>query len=289
MGTCSWSFEDWRDVFYPDGLASGQELPYYATYLPAVEVDATFYSAPRPEVAAGWAGKTPDRFEFTAKMPRQITHDARLRDCGAETAAFIESLQPLGAKLGAVLVQLPPTFRPQSDEDALRGFLDALPTGEDAPRFAVEFRHADWRRPRFIRLLEEHRVAWVWNDGTAASDGAAAPFAVLPQTTDLLYLRLLGDVATKFRPDGERHFRYGSLLWPRDQALEGWARRIERHLEDCERIFVMIDNHFEGFSPLTCQRLARLLGIAIELPSLVAHAPVAGDLPAERDEQMPLL
>lgn len=286
LGTCSWSFEDWRDVFYPDGLASGQELAYYAAYLPAVEVDATFYGAPRPVTPAAWAAKTPERFAFTAKMPRQITHEARLRDSAGQAAAFVESLRPLGSRLEAVLVQLPPTFRPATDEDALRAFLAELPAG---PRFAVEFRNAEWRRRRFVRLLEEHRIAWVWADASTVADHSAAPFVVLPQTTDFLYLRLLGDVATKFRPDGKRRFRYGSLLWPRDEALEGWARRIERRLGDCQRIFVMADNHFEGFSPLTCQRLGKLIGIPLELPSLIAHAPGAGGSPVERDEQMPLL
>lgn len=286
LGTCAWTFADWRDVFYPDHLAAGQELAYYATYLPAVEIDSTFYGAPRPEAAAAWAGKTPDALSFTAKMPRSITHEARLRDCGDAAEAFADSLQPLGAKLGAVLIQLPPTFRPQTDEEALRAFLERLPAGA---RFAIEFRHDDWRRRRFTRLLEEHRVAWAWCDGSRVEDSTEAPFAVLPQTTDFLYLRLTGDRATKFRPGGERQFRYGSLLWPRDQALEGWARRIERHRGDCKRIFVLADNHFEGFSPLTCQRLGALLGLPITLPSLVEHAAEPGAAPQERDEQLPLL
>ena len=84
LGTCAWSFDDWKDVFYPAGLASGQQLAYYAHYLPAVEIDSTFYHIPRLDVVAAWADKTPDDFVFTAKMPRAITHDARLRNCERE-------------------------------------------------------------------------------------------------------------------------------------------------------------------------------------------------------------
>ena len=51
----------------------------------------------------------------------------------------------------------------------------------------------------------------------------------------------------------------------------------------------MINNHYEGFSPLTCQRLGRLLGIEVKLPSLAQHAAKPGEVPAERDEQMELL
>ncbi len=62
-----------------------------------------------------------------------------------------------------------------------------------------------------------------------------------------------------------------------------------KHLVDLQKIFVMINNHYEGFSPLTCQRLGRLLGIDIELPSLVEHSAGPGEGPEERDEQLELL
>ncbi len=53
LGTCAWNFEDWRDVFYPASLASNQELAYYARYLPAVEIDSTFYHIPRARRGRG--------------------------------------------------------------------------------------------------------------------------------------------------------------------------------------------------------------------------------------------
>ncbi len=286
LGTCAWNFEDWKDVFYPAGLASGQQLPYYAHYLPAVEIDSTFYHIPRLDVVAAWADKTPDDFVFTAKMPQAITHDARLRNCGRELTAFLGSLRPLGEKLGAVLIQFSPFFNPEHDEYALREFLDLLPAGEIS--FAVEFRNPDWHTPRVVKMLAEHGVAWTWNDLSALDAQDEAAFSFLPQTADFLYVRLMGDLETKFRPDGERQFRYGSLLWPRAGGLENWAHRITKHVGDFRNIFVMINNHYEGFSPLTCQRLGRLLGMDLKLPSLAQHAARPGAVPAERDEQLGL-
>ena len=286
LGTCAWSFDDWKDVFYPPGLASGQQLAYYAHYLPAVEIDSTFYHIPRLDVVAAWADKTPDDFVFTAKMPKLITHDARLRDCEAELRAFLGSLRPLGEKLGAVLIQFSPFFNPEQDEAALREFLDLLPVGKIS--FAVEFRHPGWHTPGIARLLSEHGVAWTWNDLSAFDAQAEAAFGFLPQTADFLYVRLMGDLETKFRADGERHFRYGSLLWPREGGLENWAHRLAKHRDDTRNIYVMINNHYEGFSPLSCQRLGRQLGIDIPLPSLAGHAAKPGTVPAERDEQLGL-
>lgn len=286
LGTCAWNFEDWRDVFYPPGLASTQELTYYAHYLHAVEIDSTFYAPPRPEVVAAWADKTPENFVFTAKMPRRITHELALRDSGPELLAFLGALRPFGPKLGAVLIQFPASFRREGNERALRDFLALLPP---EPRFAIEFRHPSWRHSPIARLLEAHRVCWVWNDLSAYEAQAEAAFDPLPRTADFLYVRLMGNLETKFRPGGERRYRYGSLLWPRDQGLENWASRIVHHLVDLQKIFVMINNHYEGFSPLTCRRLGRLLGIDLELPSLVTHGAPPGAGPKEKDEQMELL
>ena len=285
LGTCAWNFEDWQDVFYPASLASNQQLSYYSQYLPAVEIDSTFYHIPRPDVVANWAARTPDGFVFTAKMPREITHDARLRNCRRELDAFLRSLRPLGEKLGAVLIQFSPFFKPDQDEVALREFLTWLPS--DKLSFAVEFRHADWHQPRIARLLADHGVTWAWNDLSTAEAQNEAPFEFLPQTGDFLYVRLMGDLETKFRPDGERQFRYGSLLWSRETGLESWAQRLAKHRDDTRHIYVMANNHYEGFSPLTCQRLGKLLGIEIKLPSLARHAVEGG--PKERDEQLDLL
>ena len=285
FGTCAWSFDDWKDVFYPPGLAANEQLAYYSRYLPAVEIDSTFYAIPRLDVVANWAAKTSDDFVFTAKMPKSITHDARLRGCERELDAFLGSLQPLGAKLGAVLLQFSPFFNPDQDEEALRDFLRLLPAA--STQFAVEFRHPGWHIPRVASLLADRGVAWAWNDLTAHSAQSQAAFGFLPQTASFLYVRLMGDLDTKFRADGGRQFRYGSLLWPRDAGIENWAHRLARHREDTGNIYVLVNNHFEGFSPLTCQRLARLLGIELELPSLTRHAAPPG--PRERGEQMDLL
>ncbi len=94
-----------------------------------------------------------------------------------------------------------------------------------------------------------------------------APFEFLPRTTDFLYLRLLGDYATKYDVDGGHVHRYEKLLWKREAALESWSLKIERHLSRVRNVWAFASNHFEGFAPETCQRLARRLGFDLPLPS----------------------
>ena len=46
IGTCGWSYDDWKGVFYPKGTTPGQYLSHVAEHFPIVEVDSTFYHAP---------------------------------------------------------------------------------------------------------------------------------------------------------------------------------------------------------------------------------------------------
>jgi uncharacterized protein YecE (DUF72 family) len=280
IGSCAWSFDDWRGVFYPQDLPESHWLEFYAGYFPAVEVDSTFHAAPTEATVRRWSETTPANFRFTCKLPRQITHICRLRDCAAELNSFLRAIEPLASKLQVILIQLPPSLTPTDGKHALRKFLVQLPRDF---RFAVEFRHAGWHRPQFIRLVEKHRICWVWADTTRLNERNLAPFEFLPCTTDFLYLRLLGDYATKYGVDGGHIHRYEKLLWKREAALESWSLKIQRHLADVRSVWAFAGNHFEGFAPETCQRLAERLGFDLPLPPETEQA-----FSAERQSQLDL-
>jgi uncharacterized protein YecE (DUF72 family) len=264
LGTCAWSHEQWRGSFYPHDLPPERWLEFYARYFSAVEVDSTFYSAPAEETVLRWAEGTPASFRFACKLPRAITHACRLRDCTAEFNAFLRALEPLGSKLSVILIQLPPSFSPQEGRAALRPFLEQLPRDF---RFAIEFRHAGWHRPQIIRLLEKHRVCWVWADTSRLNERNLAPFELWPNTTDFLYVRLLGDYNTKYGADGRQMHAYAKLLWKREAAVDSWALKIDRHVQESRSVWAFVNNHYEGFAPETCQRLAAKLGYELPLPS----------------------
>jgi uncharacterized protein YecE (DUF72 family) len=280
IGSCAWSFDDWRGVFYPPDLPESHWLEFYAGYFPAVEVDSTFHAAPTEATVRRWTETTPASFRFTCKLPRQITHICRLRDCAPELISFLRAIELLGPKLQVILIQLPPSLTPADGKHALRKFLGQLPRDF---RFAIEFRHAGWHRPQFIRLVEKYRVCWVWADTTPLNERNLAPFEFLPCTTDFLYLRLLGDYATKYDVDGGHIHRYEKLLWKREAALESWSLKIQRHLADVRSLWAFAGNHFEGFAPETCKRLAERLGFDLPLPPETERA-----FSAERESQLDL-
>ena len=279
IGTCAWSFPDWHSSFYPAELPESQWLEWYARYFTAVEIDTTFYGPPAPDTIRRWAESTPAHFRFACKLPRAITHLRHLRDCTGELNAFLRAVEELSAKLHIILVQLPPGFGPKEGKTSLRAFLRELPT---TFRFAIEFRHSGWHRPQIISLLEKHRVAWVWSDTSPLNERNLAPFEFLPRTGEFLYLRLLGDYGTRYGADGNHLHSYDKLLWKREAALESWALRIERHVDEVRSVWAFAGNHFEGFAPATCQRLAQRLGFELPLPAEVEQA-VTGENSGQLD------
>jgi uncharacterized protein YecE (DUF72 family) len=271
-GTCAWSFDDWRDVFYPHALPRNRWLEFYARHFNAVEMDSTFYHLPSAETVEHWSALTPPEFRFCPKLPKTLSHEKRLEDPVPEIAMMRRLSDELGPRLGCALLQLPPSFHARPHEEkTLRAFLRAWP--EDI-LLAVEFRHESWETPGAARVLEDHNVAWVWADSLPLGAEKHAGFGFLPVTARHLYVRLLGDFRTKYGPDGRETHRYGKLLWPRGTALEHWAVKLGYHAH-ATGVYIFANNHYEGMGVETARRIAAKLGIS--LPA-VARSPGQLDL-----------
>lgn len=143
-----WAHPPWTGRYLSPGR-KGRELAEYATWCNAVEGNTTFYAEPSPSTVARWAEQAPDDFRFAFKVPRTVTHDRRLRgDAHRDVASFLRAIAPLGARVGPVQLQLPPSFGPES-LDVLARFVVGLPTSH---RWVVELRH-----PAFFDGGDVHR------------------------------------------------------------------------------------------------------------------------------------
>jgi uncharacterized protein YecE (DUF72 family) len=178
IGTSGYNYPEWKGSFYPADTPSAKMLPYYATRFPTVEINYTFYRMPTPKLVAGWAAQVPSTFRFTLKAPRRITHDKRLRGTADSLLAFVAAANALGPQLGALLFQLPPTFK--KDLGVLNEFLAQLPGGTKA---AFEFRHESWLNEQVFDALREGRA------GLCIADSEARSTPVLA-TAGFAYFRL---------------------------------------------------------------------------------------------------
>jgi uncharacterized protein YecE (DUF72 family) len=218
--------------FFP---AAGTHLERYARVFSAVEINSSFYRPHRRETYARWAASTPPGFRFTAKVPREITHALRLRGTEAALGKFLSEATGLGDRLGALLVQLPPSaaFDPEVARDFLRTF-----RGLHAGRIAWEARHASWFTPAALETLARSEVASV------AADPAVVPAAGTPRAFGgFAYFRLHGSPRLYYSNYGEEFL---AALAARLRGFDGDA-------------FCIFDNTAEGAAVPNALRLRELL------------------------------
>lgn len=132
-----WANRDWVGRSLPHDTSPGRELEAYARVCNAVEGNTTFYAMPDVATVERWRAATTSDFRFVFKLPREITHDRRLRDSDQLLGQFLDRVSPLGDRMGPLMVQLPASFGPP-DLSVLDSFLASV---SGAFRWAVEVRH----------------------------------------------------------------------------------------------------------------------------------------------------
>lgn len=229
VGTSGYNYLEWRGNFYPPALPAARMLEYYATRLPTVEINYSFYRMPSGHTIDGWIAATPETFRITLKAPRRITHDRRLRDCGPLVSDFCDLARRLGGRLGALLFQLPPTMK--RDLDLLERFLETAPAGL---QMALEFRHPSWFDEDVYRCLRRRDVAVCIAD----SERLATPVV---STASFGYYRL--------RDEG----------YSKDE-LRRWAGLIRAECGENRDAYVYFKHEEAGRGPEFARTLIELLG-----------------------------
>jgi uncharacterized protein YecE (DUF72 family) len=222
VGCAGWSLPRAEQPHFP---AEGTHLQRYAGRLPAVEINSSFYRPHRRTTYERWAASVPAAFRFSVKVPRAITHERRLRDASATLDAFLAEAGGLGDRLGALLVQLPPSLA--FDAGAAGDFF-ALARDRYAGDIVTEPRHASWFTDDADELLATARVARV------AADPARVPAAAEPGGWEgVVYYRWHGSPRIYYSPYD-------------DAALHAVAARLGEARRAGARAWCVFDNTAAG-------------------------------------------
>lgn len=181
VGCAGWSVPKADAAAFP---VEGSHLERYAATFPAVEINSSFYRPHKPATYAKWADCVPEHFRFSVKVPRAVTHDARMENVEQQLVQFAREAGELGDKLGCLLVQLPPKFG--FVDDPARTLFRQL-HGLFGCTIAFEARHPSWFSEAATELLVESRVVRV-----VADPAAGQPGPHVPTSADTLYVRLHG-------------------------------------------------------------------------------------------------
>lgn len=240
VGVGGWTYEPWRGVFYPEGLAQKRELEYAARALTAIEINATYYGRQKPQSWVNWAAAVPDGFKFTIKASRYSTARKVLAEGKQSVETFLgQGFTVLGDKLGPINWQFAEgkTF----DRDDFARFLDFIPDKQDGVplRHAIEVRHDSFADPAFLDLARARNMAVVFADSYDFPN-------IDEQTADFTYARLqraIDDVETGYDPE----------------AIDGVADQARDWTRDGRDVFVYFISGAKVRNPAAAQALiARL-------------------------------
>lgn len=222
VGTAGWNIPRQFGEAFP---AHGSALVRYATKFSAAEINSTFYRPHRPSTYARWVDSVPEAFRFAVKVPKAITHERRLVGTEPLLDAFLDEIKMLGARLGPLLVQLPPSLA--FETRTARAFFAALRERTDR-QIVCEPRHASWFTAEADAALSDARVARV------AADPPRVPSAGEPGGwRGLAYYRLHGSPVI-YRS------AYGS------ESLAALARALEAEVARGVPAWCIFDNTASG-------------------------------------------
>jgi len=233
IGTSGWSYDHWRQVFYPEDCPKSQWLAFYTSHFTTVELNASFYRLPAVGTFENWRRNTPAHFIWAVKASRYITHIKRLHEPADSLARFFDAARLLKEKLGPILFQLPPSLA--FDEHRAREFCKALAIYTH--RCTLEVRHASWLADKPLAMLSDFNIALCISDTAGRYPYCDA------LTADFVYVRL----------HGSRQL-YGSNYC--ENELVAWAEKIRAWNRDA---YVYFDNDFRGYAPQNALRLKELL------------------------------
>lgn len=235
LGCTGWSIGREHRAQFTDGDSA---LARYATRFNAVEINSSFYRPHQQKTYARWADTVPDDFLFSVKVPKTVTHLARLVKTGPLLDSFLDQVYGLGSKLGCLLVQLPPSLEYDARVAAnFFGILRRRWQGE----VACEPRHASWFTETIVDLWHRHQITRVGADPSPCPGGEHSGGAAT-----LRYWRLHGSPKIYYSPYD-------------DSALRAIASRVVEDTPQTTPCWVIFDNTALGHAIPDAFRLEKLI------------------------------
>lgn len=271
LGCSGWNYGDtpdkggWIGVFYPD--KNTKRLRHYSQFFNTAEMDSIFYEKFYSQMTKGtfigMARATPEKFQFSVKVPETITHNKRLdinKGAMVDFEEFLDKISPLKTanKLGAILFQLPPSFT-VSDFKNIEGFLDRLPSSSSSSSlsaahydYAVEFRHPSWSTEGPWNMLKHYNIAAVMTD-SPAKENLQFLSDITITTADHSFIRFHGR-------NTKGHYWYNYLY--SKEELKPWVEKISQIKQQTKVLRVYFNNHYGGKAVVNALQFKEMIGMS---------------------------
>jgi uncharacterized protein YecE (DUF72 family) len=209
---------------FPAPFENASRLTYYSSLFNSIEINSSFYKIPQAATIAKWEASVSEKFRFTFKLWKGITHSKDLNFNAEDVATFFKSINAAKDKKGGLLIQFPPSLGSQfigQLDNLLNCIKEIDPTHEW--KVAVEFRNKSWYHEDIYDLLNFYKVAIVIQD----IPKSATPF--LNHKSDFIYIRFHG-------PTGNYRESYS------EDFLNEYATYIQEWIENGKTVYVYFNN-----------------------------------------------
>lgn len=278
IGTCSWKYDSWQGIIYPEKKPFNY-LEEYSRHYKTVEIDQWFWSLfsgdktvlPKPSVVQEYADSVPDDFTFGIKVPNSITltHHYKKKMSDPLTPnphflsvefmqQFLERIEPLSKNMGALMFQFE-YLNKQKMPGGVKQFIDLvgdfvkkLPGGQ---QYCLECRNRNYLNDTYFNFLAGKDLHHVFLQGYYMPSIFALYEKHKEQLKDMVVIRLHGPDRKRIEKETGNH--WNRIVAPKDEDITALVSMLsDMESRDLES-FVFVNNHFEGSAPRTIQRIVQ--------------------------------
>jgi uncharacterized protein YecE (DUF72 family) len=279
IGTCSWKYPSWEGILYSQE-AGNNYLSEYAKHYDTVEIDQWFWSLfpgnkvvlPKVEVVKEYVYSVPKNFKFSIKVPNSITlthHYSQNKNIPLIKNPFFLSnelftefyhfLEPMKENIAALIFQFEYLNKKKmSDQQVFQEkfseFISKCPSGVN---YCVEIRNPNYLNKEYFTFLKSSNLSHVFLQGYYMPP----IFTLYEKYRDLIekfaVIRLLGRGRKEIEDKSQGN--WNKLLDPKDIELDRLAKMMNDLMIKNVRLFINVNNHYEGSAPLTIKRIVSRL------------------------------
>ena len=279
IGTCSWKYDSWRGLVY-SGEKSINYLKEYSRKYSTVEVDQWFWSLfkgntivlPKPEVVKEYAASVPPGFVFSIKVPNSITLTHHYSK-GQSTPLipnlyflsielmerFLKSIEPLGDHIGPLMFQF--EYLNKTKMTSLTHFIELFEVFKQGlPKkylYCIEIRNPNYLKGRYFDFLAEQNLGHVFLQGYYMPSIFEVYENFKGKLVSPIVIRLHG--GDRLEIEEKTKEQWNEVVAPKDEDLRKVGKMVRELQERSYKIFLNINNHYEGSAPKTIERVRRML------------------------------
>jgi len=280
FGTCSWKYDSWKGIVYSD-INSKNYLKEYSQKFDTVEIDQWFWSLfppsrvvlPQKKVVEDYQKSVPENFLFTIKVPNAITLTHYYNNSKDEPLKpnpfflsnelfdeFLKSIEAINNQVGCLIFQF--EYLNKQKMSSLSEFQTKFSefmgnANKSIPAIGIEIRNPNYLNERYFNFLSELNLAPVFLEGYYMPPVTEIYSKFKKHINSLAVIRLHG-------PDRKGIEKISNENWDqiyinRDSEINSVVEMINDLQSREVDLFVNVNNHFEGSSPLTIGRIKEKL------------------------------